>query len=238
MSILLITAITLGLASSFHCMGMCGPIALILPVGKRSKVGKVVGLLAYNIGRVLTYTFLGLLIGVFGEGLRFAGISQTISIVLGVSLLIYVMLSKKYVKLGLHNRFYVKFNNRVKAGLGKLLKKQSNTSLFITGLLNGLIPCGVVFIALQGALLQVSLTNSMLFMLVFGLGTIPMLFGIAYLSNSFSQFTRVKINKVMPILTIVVALLLIVRGLNLDIPYISPSYNVEQNEMSCCHKPE
>lgn len=237
MSILLITAITLGLASSFHCLGMCGPIALILPVGKRNKAGKVIALLAYNIGRVLTYTFLGLLVGLFGEGLRFAGISQTISIVLGVSLLIYVLLSKKYVKLGLYNRFYVKFNNKVKVGLGKLLKKQSNAALFITGLLNGLIPCGVVFIALQGALLQTSLINSMLFMLVFGLGTIPMMFSISYLSSNFSKLTKVKINKVMPILTIAVALLLIVRGLNLDIPYISPSYNDQQNEMNCCHKP-
>ena len=238
MQLLLITAISLGLASSFHCLGMCGPIALILPIGKRSKTGKVFGLLAYNFGRVITYSFLGLLIGLFGEGLRFAGISQTISIVLGVGLLLYVLLSKKFIKLNFYQRYFFKFNNGVKAKLSRMLNKQSNTALFITGLLNGLIPCGVVFIALQAALLQSSLVNSMLFMFVFGLGTVPMMFSISYLSNSFSKVLKLKINKVMPVLTIVVALLLIVRGLNLDIPYISPSYNEQQNEMSCCHKPE
>lgn len=238
MQILLIAAISLGLVSSFHCLGMCGPIAFILPVGKRSKLGKIMGLLAYNFGRIITYTFLGMLIGLFGEGLRFAGVSQTISIVLGVGLLLYVLLSKKFIKLNFYQRYFFKFNNVIKAKLSGMLKKQSNGALFITGLLNGLIPCGVVFIALQAALLQSSLANSMLFMLVFGLGTIPMMFSISYLSNSFSSVLKLKINKVMPVLTIVVALLLIVRGLNLDIPYISPSYNAQQNEMSCCHKPE
>ena len=238
MQILFIAAISLGLVSSFHCLGMCGPIAFILPVGKRSKPGKIMGLLAYNVGRILTYTFLGMLIGLFGEGLRFAGVSQAISIVLGVSLLLYVLLAKKFIKLNFYQRHFFKFNNGVKAKLAGMLKKQSNAALFITGLLNGLIPCGVVFIALQAALLQSSLTNSMLFMFVFGLGTVPMMFSVSYLSNSFSNVVKLKINKVMPILTIVVALLLIVRGLNLDIPYISPSYNEQQNEMSCCHKPD
>lgn len=238
MQLLVITAISLGLASSFHCLGMCGPIALILPVGKRSKAGKVVGLLAYNFGRITTYSFLGLLIGLFGEGLRFAGVSQIISIILGITLLLYVLLAKKFIKLNFYHRYFLKFNNSVKAKLSGLLKKQSNAALYFTGLLNGLIPCGVVFIALQAALLQSSLVNSMLFMLVFGLGTIPMMFGISFLSNSFNKVVKIKINKVMPILTIVVALLLIVRGLNLDIPYISPSYDKQQNEMSCCHKSE
>ena len=205
MQILLIAAISLGLVSSFHCLGMCGPIAFILPVGKRSKLGKIMGLLAYNFGRIITYTFLGMLIGLFGEGLRFAGVSQTISIVLGVGLLLYVLLSKKFIKLNFYQRYFFKFNNVIKAKLSGMLKKQSNGALFITGLLNGLIPCGVVFIALQAALLQSSLANSMLFMLVFGLGTIPMMFSISYLSNSFSSVLKLKINKVMPVLTIVVA---------------------------------
>jgi sulfite exporter TauE/SafE len=216
---------------------MCGPIAFILPVSKRSNAGKILGLSAYNIGRVVTYSFLGFLIGMFGEGLRFAGVSQTISIVLGVLLILYVLLSKKFVKLNIYNRYFVKFNNGIKGKLSSFLKRQSNKALFVTGLLNGLIPCGVVFVALQAALIQSSLMESVLFMLVFGLGTIPMMFGISYLSNSFSNVDKVKINKVMPFLTIVIALLLIVRGLNLDIPYVSPSYDAQTNEMSCCHKP-
>lgn len=238
MGIVLLSAISLGLLSSFHCMGMCGPIAFVLPVHKRSSMGKVAGLLTYNFGRIITYGFLGLLVGIFGEGLRFAGVSQTISIILGVLLIIYVLLSKQFVKINIHNTAYLKFNNRVKSKLSGLLKKQSNTALFLTGLLNGLIPCGVVFIALQASLLQSSLVYSVLFMLVFGLGTIPMMFGISYLSNSFSKVGKIKVNRVMPFITLVVAVLLIVRGLNLDIPYLSPSYDAQQNEMTCCHKPQ
>ncbi len=235
---LIIPAITLGLLSSFHCLGMCGPIAFVLPVGRRSKASKILGISVYNIGRIITYSILGLLIGFFGEGLRFIGVSQIISIVLGVLLIVYVLFAKKLFKINIYNKHAYQFNAFVKAKLGVFLKKKSNTSLLVLGFLNGLIPCGVVFIALQGALIQNSLVNSMMFMLMFGLGTVPMLFGVTYLSNTFSRITKVKINKVMPYLTVVIALLLIVRGANLDIPYISPSYNQQTNEMNCCHRPE
>ena len=234
----IIAAILLGLVSSFHCLGMCGPIALILPVNKSTIVSKIVGILLYNFGRIVSYSMLGLLIGVFGEGLRFAGISQIISIVLGVLILIYVLFSKNIIRIKFPNAAYLKFNNYVKNKLGKHLKISSNGALFVTGLLNGLIPCGVVFIALQASLLQTNIINSTLFMLVCGLGTVPMMFGITFLSNSIGSKGRYKINKVLPFLTVIVALLLIVRGMNLNIPLISPSYNVEKNELSCCHKPQ
>ncbi|MGB0886706.1 MAG: sulfite exporter TauE/SafE family protein [Vicingaceae bacterium] len=235
---LFITAISLGLLSSLHCLGMCGPIAFVLPVGQRSKPGKILGIIIYNLGRVTTYSILGLLIGFFGEGLRFMGVSQIISIVLGVLLIVYVIFAKKLVKLNVTNKYAFQFNTFVKAKLGVFLKKKTNNGLYILGVLNGLIPCGVVFIALQGALLQLYIVNSALFMLVFGLGTIPMMFSITYLSNSFKPITKVKINKIMPYLTIVIALLLIVRGANLNIPYLSPSYNEQTNEIESCHKQE
>ncbi|MBL4667861.1 MAG: sulfite exporter TauE/SafE family protein [Flavobacteriales bacterium] len=235
---LLIPAISLGLLSSFHCLGMCGPIAFALPVSQKNKASKIVGISLYNVGRVITYSTLGLLVGFFGEGLRFMGVSQTISIVLGVLLILSVVFSKYVLKFSNHNKYIYQFNAFVKAKLGVFLNKKSNTSLFLIGILNGLIPCGVVFIALQGSLIQTNLLNSWLFMLVFGLGTIPMMFSIAYLSNTFSPIAKIKINKLMPYLTVVIALLLIVRGLNLDIPYLSPSYDKQTNEMSCCHKPE
>ena len=217
---------------------MCGPIAFILPINRSSIITKTVGLSAYNIGRVLTYCLLGLMVGLFGEGLRFAGVSQTISIVLGVLLLFTVLISKKVFNVSFLGKYFIRFNNVLKSKLGTTLKKRSVPALFITGSLNGLIPCGAVFIALQAALLQPSIEQSALFMTIYGLGTIPMMFSIAYLSNSMSGIIKNKVTKIMPVITIVVALLLIVRGLNLDIPYISPAYDVQSNEMSCCHKPQ
>ena len=235
---LIIPAITLGLLSSFHCLGMCGPIAFVLPVGQRTKSAKILGISSYNLGRITTYSVLGLLIGFFGEGLRFMGISQLLSIVLGVALILYVVFAKRLVKINVHNKYAYQFNAFVKAKLSVFLKRKTNSGLYVLGLLNGLIPCGVVFIALQGALLQTKLLNSALFMLVFGIGTIPMLFSVTYLSNTFKPVTKLKINKIMPYLTVLIALLLIVRGANLDIPYLSPNYDEQTNEMSCCHKPE
>jgi sulfite exporter TauE/SafE len=235
---LIIPAITLGLISSFHCLGMCGPIAFVLPVGGRTQSGKIVGISSYNLGRITTYSILGLLVGFFGEGLRFMDISQGISMLLGVMLILYVVFAKKLVKINVHNKCAYQFNAFVKAKLGSFLKKKTNGGLYVLGTLNGLIPCGVVFIALQGALLQTSLVNSALFMLVFGAGTIPMLFSVTYLSNTFKPLTKIKMNKIMPYLTVLIALLLIVRGANLDIPYLSPSYDEQTNEIKCCHKPE
>ncbi len=235
---LIIPAITLGLLSSFHCLGMCGPIAFVLPVGGRSKSGKIWGISSYNLGRITTYSILGLMVGFFGEGLRFMGVSQLISILLGILLILYVLFAKNLVKFNTTNQYAYQFNAFVKAKLGVFLKKKTNSGLYLLGLLNGLIPCGVVFIALQGALIQTTLLNSALFMLFFGLGTIPMLFGVTYLSNTFKPITKLKINKIMPYITVIIALLLIVRGANLDIPYLSPAYNEQNNEVSCCHKPE
>ena len=235
---LIIPAITLGLISSFHCLGMCGPIAFVLPVGQRSKSGKILGISIYNLGRITTYSILGLLIGFFGAGLRFMGVSQVISVVLGLVLIVSVVFAKKLIKINIHNKYAYQFNAFVKAKLSVFLKRKTNSGLYVLGLLNGLIPCGVVFIALQGALIQTTLVKSTLFMLVFGLGTIPMLFGVTYLSNNFKPVTKLKINKVMPYLTLVIALLLIIRGANLDIPYLSPSYDKQTNEMKCCHKPD
>lgn len=235
---ILIPAISLGILSSFHCLGMCGPIAFALPINTKTSFMKFFGISLYNIGRVLTYSFLGLLIGFFGEGLRFMGISQIISIVLGVVLALYVMLSGRWLNFSFGNRYIFKFNNFIKGRLGFLLHQKNNLSLFLIGILNGLIPCGMVFIAIQGSLLQSGLFSSWLFMFAFGLGTIPAMFSITYLSNKFSSVTRFRIKKVMPYLTFIIALLLIVRGLNLGIPYLSPSYNVQQNTMSCCHKPK
>ena len=235
---LAIVAISLGLLSSFHCLGMCGPIAFALPVNQKSRASKFLGIALYNLGRILTYSILGLLVGFFGEGLRFMGVSQTISIVLGVLLILSVIFSKYVIKFSGHNKYIYQFNTFVKSKLGLFLTKKSNISLFLIGTLNGLIPCGVVFIALQGSLIQNNLFNSWLFMLIFGLGTVPMMFSVAYLSNTFSPIAKIKMNRVMPYLTVVIALLFIIRGLNLDIPYLSPSYDEQKNEMSCCYRSE
>ena len=115
----------IGLLGSLHCIGMCGPIAFVLPIGQRTKSGKILGISIYNLGRITTYSLLGFLIGFFGEGLRFMGVSQIISIVLGVLLIVYVVFAKKLVKLNTTNKYLYELNGFVKAKVGVFLKKKA-----------------------------------------------------------------------------------------------------------------
>ncbi len=233
---LVIAALIMGFAGSFHCVGMCGPIAFALPLNRTSNVTKTIGILFYNFGRISTYVILGAILGVFGKGLKLAGILQYISITIGVLIIVSVVLPSLLKKISFTNRYYLKFNNWVKNKLGKHLIKQSNTSLLILGFLNGLLPCGLVYTAMLGSLLYGSVSSGALFMFLFGLGTFPMMFALPYFSSSISNSLRTKMTKAIPYVLVLFGILFILRGLNLDIPYISPPLSQDGTEVkSCCH---
>ncbi|HOW32340.1 MAG TPA: sulfite exporter TauE/SafE family protein, partial [Bacteroidales bacterium] len=99
----------------------------------------------------------------------------------------------------------------------------SFSSLFLIGLLNGLLPCGLVYIAIAGSIGSGSALMGAIYMALFGLGTMPMLLAINLSGGFISTSLRKKINKLIPILVIIVGILFILRGLSLGIPYISPS---------------
>ncbi len=124
----------------------------------------------------------------------------------------------------------------MKNKLGKFLVKQSNTSLLMLGFLNGLLPCGLVYTAMLGSILYGSVASGALFMLLFGLGTFPMMFALPYFSSSISNALRTKMTKAIPYVMVLFGILFILRGLNLDIPYISPPLSEDGTEVkSCCH---
>jgi len=215
------TALGLGLLTGFHCIGMCGPIALVLPLNNKSWGTRVFSALVYNFGRTVTYTALGAIFGIIGAGFSFAGFQRWISIAMGVFMIASVLFPKinHLLYKGTGNS---KFMNSIKKQLSKYFQQASYKSLFITGLLNGLLPCGMVYMALAGAIAVGSVKYSMLYMVLFGLGTIPMMFLLSMLGNFASlKFKRI-INKAIPIVVIVVGSLFILRGLNLGIMFISP----------------
>ena len=211
-----LSAFLMGFLGSFHCIGMCGPIVLALPgQGILYKV-------TYNLGRTITYTILGALIGLVGEGFAVVGLQQSLSIGVGAVMLIIIIFTKyKHFDLpsgGLINKLYLS----VKSGLGPLLKSKSVFSPVLIGILNGLLPCGLVYAAMFAALSMGSVVNSSIYMLFFGLGTIPIMLSLGIFSGFITPALRTKLNKAVPYFLAIVAIILILRGMNLGIPYISP----------------
>lgn len=219
---IIIAGLTLGLMGSFHCIGMCGPIALALPLNNESWFNRFSGAFLYNIGRTITYGVLGVLFGLIGAGLSFAGFQKWVSITMGILMIASVLFPGISRNLNTETSSF-SFMRKLRFQIGRLFQKRSNSSLFLIGLLNGLLPCGLVYMALAGALATADLFLSVVFMIMFGLGTIPMLFAVSILGNIATSRLRKIINKLIPVVVIIIGIIFILRGLSLGIPYISPS---------------
>jgi sulfite exporter TauE/SafE len=233
---LIIAAISLGLLGSFHCIGMCGPIALALPVHQLSTLKKYFGILLYNLGRITTYTFLGVVFGLLGQSFFLGGFQQILSITIGVLLLISVLISqtKWFSTPGLS--FIYNGINKVKISLANLFNKRGLHFLFLIGLLNGLLPCGLVYLGIAGAIATGNYIAGAQFMFYFGVGTVPVMYAVAFLGQFITLKYRNHIRHSMPYVVSIMAILLIVRGLNLGIPYLSPEFEKETSTVNCCEK--
>lgn len=231
------TALTLGFLGSFHCVGMCGPIALALPLNRESLFSKVTGALLYNTGRVFMYALLGGLFGLIGQSIIIAGYQQSLSITLGIAVLTLILLPNKFANKFRVLSFTYSYIGKVKQKLKTLFKKNSFSSLFFIGTLNALLPCGLVYLGIAGAIASGNVLEGSIFMAVFGLGTVPAMLTVALISSSININFRKKINKAVPVFAVSMALLLILRGMNLGIPYISPEMSVTKPECTkCCNK--
>jgi len=217
-----ITALIFGLISSLHCIGMCGPIAMMLPVSKSNGAKKVVQIFTYHLGRISAYSILGLVFGMFGKGLYLAGLQQQMSIVVGILMIVFILIPQnKLGNFGFLKPFYFVVN-KVKAKLGGQFKKQDKGTLYFIGFFNGFLPCGMVYVALFGALATQNVTLGMLYMILFGVGTIPLMSSIIYVRDMFSPKVRNAIMKYYPYVIVLFGMLFIIRGLGLDIPFLSP----------------
>ena len=234
---LIIAAFAMGMAGSFHCVGMCGPIALSLPLNQENSWGKFSGALLYNVGRITTYAVFGLVFGLIGKSVALFGYQQWLSVILGILILVVLILPKR-IQAYYNRNFILSFFGKLRASIGKLFLKKNYSSLYSIGLLNGLLPCGLVYMAAAIAIATGDITNSIFFMAFFGLGTLPMMWGIAFFGNYVSIGIRKKIRKAYPYLMTVLACLLILRGLGLGIPYVSPKADMAKKVVPvCCEKP-
>ncbi|CAL2089275.1 sulfite exporter TauE/SafE family protein [Tenacibaculum sp. 190524A05c] len=222
---MLYTAFILGLLGSLHCLGMCGPIAFMLPLDRTNQVKQFFQLMSYHSGRLLTYGLLGILFGLLGRGFELFVFQQHLSIFTGALMIIIILFPKLVYQLKATKALNT-YISKIKSTLGKELKQKRNDTFFAIGFLNGFLPCGLVYMALIGAVATHSTFQGSLYMIVFGLGTIPLMSSIVYIG----KFTNLRLNryfkKVIPMVVIAIGVLFILRGLGLNIPYISPAASV------------
>lgn len=229
------SAFVMGLAGSFHCIGMCGPLALALPVSHKNDLSRVTGGLLYNSGRIFSYSVLGLLFGSLGSFMFAAKWQSFLSITLGSLILIYLLFPKRWFHYSVKNSLSKPFLF-LRQQLGKLFQEKKISSIFFIGVLNGYLPCGLVYLALASSVVAGNSLTGGMFMLFFGLGTLPMMFSVVFMGNYLSQSLRQKIRGSIPFLLFIMAVLLILRGMNLGIPFISPGINDEhQSHVAGCH---
>ena len=233
---MLYTAIIFGLISSLHCIGMCGPIAMMLPVDHKNPSKKALQVLIYHLGRLTSYGILGLAFGLLGRGFYMAGIQQQLSIAVGIGMIVLAVVPEKILANYNFSRPVYRLITRIKSSLGAQFKRKTPDAFFTIGLFNGLLPCGLVYAALFGAIAMQNVTLGIAYMILYGLGTIPMMSAVVYVSSLLSMPFRNQLQRAVPIVTVVIGLLFVLRGMGLDIAYISPSnLNLFVQANANCH---
>ncbi|PQA60845.1 sulfite exporter TauE/SafE family protein [Siphonobacter curvatus] len=205
----MVLAFLTGLLSSIHCVGMCGPIALALPVGGLSEGRMLLARLSYNLARTLSYGLLGLLVGFVGERVSILGWQQYLSLLAGVLMAGFVLADR-----------WIGFSPfvRLKSTFSKLLQQKTWVAYVGVGFINGWLPCGMVYVALAGALATATPVQGMLWMLAYGAGTIPAMLAVGWIWQWVSLPVRRTLNRWVPVLTLAIALLFVWRGLGLNLP--------------------
>jgi sulfite exporter TauE/SafE len=232
---MLVSALILGLLGSLHCVGMCGPIAFMLPVDRTNSFKKISQIGMYHFGRLLAYSLIGLAFGFVGKSLYLFGIQQQLSIVIGILMIVLVLIP--YKTLGKYNLSQPlnKLISKVKSSLGEALKKKTADTFLTIGFLNGFLPCGLVYMAVFGAVATGSILEGSLYMVLFGIGTIPLMTSAIYLGKFLNSAIKQRIQKAIPVFVVIIGVLFILRGLGLGIPYISPAPAVDMisNSIDC-----
>ena len=232
---MLVSAFILGLLGSFHCVGMCGPIAFMLPVDRSNTVKKITQIAIYHFGRLLAYSIIGLIFGLIGKSLYIFGFQQQLSIIIGVLMILVVLIPQQTFNKYNFSRPVYRLISKVKSALGSAMKKKSMDTFLTIGFLNGFLPCGLVYMALFAAIAGGNALNGILYMAVFGLGTIPLMTTTIYFSQFLKGKARQRIQKAIPVFVILIGALFILRGLGLGIPYLSPApvYEMVSNGVDC-----
>src|SRR5690606_16361531 len=229
------SAVILGLLGSFHCVGMCGPIAFMLPVDRQNSTKKVFQIFTYHFGRILAYSIIGLFFGLVGKSLYIFGLQQQLSIGIGILMIIVVLIPTRIFNKYNFSKPIYKLISKVKTGLGQAFKRETADTFLTIGFLNGFLPCGLVYMAVFASLAMDGALKGSLYMALFGMGTIPLMTSAIYLGKFLNSKVKQRIQKAVPVFVVIIGILFILRGMGLGIPYISPAPVVEmvQGSIDC-----
>ena len=222
-------AFLLGLVGSVHCAGMCGPLALAVPSTGNNRTGFALSRAGYNLGRITAYAIIGFFFGAIGRTVALAGFQRWASLLTGAVILLAVLPT---AKLGFRWPAAPAVSY-FKSLFSKLLRQRSFSSIYLLGFLNGFLPCGLVYVAGASAVALGSMPGAVGYMVAFGFGTVPMMLGIGLLGRGVQISVRTRLQKLVPVCVVVVGLLLMLRGMSLGIPYVSPNLSTPSAAKAC-----
>ena len=235
-SVILGSALIMGLVGNLHCVGMCGPIALAIPIKNGNKFSRLLSILVYNLGRVLVYASIGVVFGLLGKGVEIIGFQQYLSIIIGALIILAVSVPLLFKKINLINSSLFSWVGSLKSAFRKRFEKKTYRSLLIMGMLNGFLPCGLVYMAAAGSVISGSWYMGALYMALFGIGTLPAMVLLPYYSHYIKTPFQLKMRRFVPVFMILMGGYFILRGANLGIPYLSPKVTVENTGCNLkCH---
>lgn len=211
LSTLWATAFSYGFLGSLHCLGMCGPIALTIPLNRENRFLLILENLLYNFGRVTAYLFLGLLAGLLSNVLTATGWQTVFSLISGLFLIFLAFYRHIPLPLWAGNGLQKHMANILK----KFFEKKNQIYLFFFGILNGFLPCSFVYGALIGALNSGQLLSGISFMLFFGIGTIPAMFAMANFGSFLQKFFLSKLKFFPQAIMVGLGIILILRSFGL-----------------------
>ncbi|HEU4716344.1 MAG TPA: sulfite exporter TauE/SafE family protein [Bacteroidia bacterium] len=227
-----VAALILGLLGSLHCAGMCGPLVLAMPLNRKNSATAAAGLTVYNLGKALSYALIGAVSGAAGSAVKWAVGQQVLSVAAGTFILLVLLAGLFGTRVKLPRQVEKVFSF-VRNSIGKLFRQKGTRANFLIGAMNGFLPCGLVYAAVAGAAASGSWWNGAVFMFVFGIGTMPALFALGLAGSKLTFSFREKLRRVVPVFVAVMAMLLILRGLGLGIPLVSPS--LHEGKVVCPH---
>ena len=212
----LFLGVTIGFLGSWHCVGMCGPLAMALPYRTTKPLPRLALSTLYTLGRTTTYIGVGMILATTGEFFSMAGLQRVLSVSVGLILIAIVLLPAINKKLE-QAVYQTRLGRSVQKRIAKLYRNQNVATFYWVGLLNGLLPCGLVYMAAFAALGSARLAYGLSIMLGFGLGTWPLMTALAIFPIR-EWLSRVQGLKLSNVLMFVAGTLMIIRATTIELP--------------------
>ena len=206
---MLLSALILGFVGSLHCLGMCSPLVMAVT---NIRTPYFANRVIYNVTRIISYGIQGAIIGMFGSLFNFAEFQTVFSIGLGSILILLGFAGISHFKMPIISGVMQKFTSFIKTQFSKFLDKKTLLSISIIGFLNGLLPCGLTYLALTYCILLPDAFNGFSFMIFFGLGTLPVMLGFTSLVSKLTQRFSIKVPNLVTIALILTGTTLVFRA--------------------------